>query len=493
MIKIRLDVDYPYPSRLQSFLFTALNTHTNKNYVKNSKIIAKMINESPEEVMAYWFFTPQTIPDSELLALLFPDRHEVALHVATKPYPEWEKLEKATGRKVKYYTVHGTSRLIARLMWRRKLWEARAPIPAGFPLKSFYDFPTLGLDRVCYDNSTAQALKIAHESIAKDEVLHIHPEWLFQRGTLNHRGPYYETLKRLLHVDAELDGLAIRKKGFFRIAKYNEQNEYLKDVNLSGRFFEKLAERGADVFTFVERSWCSPISNPHNDWLRAKDNIALLQVKPYSEWLAKVGKKTRNMIRKAEKSSVKTEVAEPTDAFAEGIRKIFNETPIRQGRVFSHFGWTFDMVKRIILGTPNSTFIGAYLEGELVGFLQLVHGDQIAVMVQILSLQKFWDKAVNNALVAKAVEVCASKNVSWLMYGRMGNHPSLDDFKENNDFSKYTLTRYYVPLTKKGQVAAKLGLHRPAKDALPGPLKGPLIPVFNWISRTKMQLRRRRP
>src|SRR5665647_2267240 len=116
MIKIRLDVDYPYPSRLQSFLFTALNIHTNKNYLKNSKIIAKMINESPEEVMAYWFFTPQTTPDSELLALLHPDKHEVALHVATKPYPEWKNLEKATGRKVKYYTVHGTARLIARLM-----------------------------------------------------------------------------------------------------------------------------------------------------------------------------------------------------------------------------------------------------------------------------------------------------------------------------------------------------------------------------------------
>ena len=68
MIKIRIDVDYSYPSRLQSFISTALNISIRKNYLKNSKILAKMINESPEEVMAYWFFTPQTTPDSELLS-----------------------------------------------------------------------------------------------------------------------------------------------------------------------------------------------------------------------------------------------------------------------------------------------------------------------------------------------------------------------------------------------------------------------------------------
>lgn len=491
MIKLRLDVDYPYPSRLQSFLFTALNTKTSRNYLKNSKIIAKMVNESPEEVMAYWFFTPQTTPDSELLALLHPDRHEVALHVATKPYLEWEKLEKATGRKVKYYTVHGTARLIARLMWRRKLWEARAPIPAGFPLKSFYDFPTIGLDRLCYQNPTAQAVKIAESSITKGEVLHVHPEWLFQRGTLNHRGPYYETLKTLLRADTELDKIATRKKAFARIAKYPEQYEYTQDFVPSDRFFEKLAERGVDIFTFVERRWCCPLANPSGKWLKTQDNIALLKITPYADWWNSIGKKTRNMVRKAEKSDVKTEVVEPTDAFAEGVWKIFNETPVRQGRAFSHYGWTLEMVKRITIGTENSTFIGAYLEGELIGFVQLVRGDNIAVMAQILSLQEFWDKAVNNALVAKAIEVCAANNTPWLMYGRMGNHPSLDSFKENNGFQKFPLTRYYVPVTPKGRIAAKLGRHREAKDALPQSLKGPLIPVFNWVSRTKMRVRKR--
>ena len=70
MIKLRIDVDYPYPSRLKSFLYTALNIRTSKDYLKNAKIIARMINESPKEVKAYWFFTPKTVPDRELLDML---------------------------------------------------------------------------------------------------------------------------------------------------------------------------------------------------------------------------------------------------------------------------------------------------------------------------------------------------------------------------------------------------------------------------------------
>jgi hypothetical protein len=117
-----------------------------------------------------------------------------------------------------------------------------------------------------------------------------------------------------------------------------------------------------------------------------------------------------------------------------------------------------------------------------VGFVQLVLGDQLTVMAQILSLQRHWEQSLKQRLSGKAVEVCAERNVPWLMYGRMGNHPSLDTFKENNGFSKYNLTRYYVPLTKKGRWAAKLGLHKEAKDALPQALKDPLIPRFNWLA-----------
>jgi len=74
------------------------------------------------------------------------------------------------------------------------------------------------------------------------------------------------------------------------------------------------------------------------------------------------------------------------------------------------------------------------------------------------------------------------------MYGRMGNHPSLDNFKQSHGFTKYQLTRYFIPFTRKGKLAIMLGLQRDMKDALPQAIKYPLIPVYNWISRAKVRL-----
>jgi hypothetical protein len=188
---------------------------------------------------------------------------------------------------------------------------------------------------------------------------------------------------------------------------------------------------------------------------------------------------------------VKTEVVEPNEKLAEGMWKIYNETPIRQERAFPHYGASLQGVTRGVLSAQNCTFIGAFFQGELVGFIRLVYGDKIAVISQILSLQRHSDKAVNNALVAKAVEVCAAKQVGWVMYGRIGNHPSLDRFKESNSFARFPLTRYYVPVTKKGSIAMKLGLHRELKDALPQAIKYRLFPFYNWVSRTKMRMKLR--
>jgi hypothetical protein len=61
-----------------------------------------MINESPKDVRAYWFFTPYTIPDKRMLDLLGTEKHEVALHVVNRPFEEAKDLEEKTGRKIQY-------------------------------------------------------------------------------------------------------------------------------------------------------------------------------------------------------------------------------------------------------------------------------------------------------------------------------------------------------------------------------------------------------
>ena len=290
-------------------------------------------------------------------------------------------------------------------------------------------------------------------------------------------------------MEIELETLELRKKFFFTIAR--DMREYQWSIIPTEELVGRLRKRNVDVFTFIERKWCCPIESPSESWLRAEDNIGLLNVPSYDEWLKLIGKKTRNMVRKAEKSGVKTEVVEPNEKLAEGIWKIYNETPIRQERAFPHYGVSLQTVTRDVLSARNCTFIGAFFQDELAGFIQLVYGDKIAIISQILSLQRHSDKAVNNALVAKAVEVCGAKQIGWIMYGRMGNHPSLDNFKQSNSFTRYPLTRYYLPITRKGRIASKLGLHRELKDTLPQAIKSRLFPFYNWVSRTKMRARLR--
>jgi hypothetical protein len=203
-IKLRIDVDYPYPSsRKKSFLYIALGikTHKSKDYLKNARVIAKMINDSPKKVMAYWFFTPYTIPDKKLLILLRPELHEVGLHIATKPIKEWKTLEKETGRPVKFYTFHGTSNAITQLLWKRKLGQKQAKVPKDFPLKSFHEFRSTGLDRRMYEAGLDSVKEEAKNWVKEGTVISIHPEWLFKRGEKNRRGPFHEALKIILGVD----------------------------------------------------------------------------------------------------------------------------------------------------------------------------------------------------------------------------------------------------------------------------------------------------
>ncbi len=203
-IKLRIDVDYPFPSsRAKSFLYIALGIKSKKNpsYLENARVIAEMINKSPKKVMAYWFFTPYTIPNKRLLDLFKPERHEVGLHIATNAVKEWHTLEKETGRKVQYYTFHGTSNVFAQILWRRKLGQKQGTVPSDFPLKSFHEYTSTGLDRRIYEAGLDSVKVEAKKWIAEGTVISIHPEWLFVKGEKNRRGPFYEALKIILEVN----------------------------------------------------------------------------------------------------------------------------------------------------------------------------------------------------------------------------------------------------------------------------------------------------
>lgn len=251
----------------------------------------------------------------------------------------------------------------------------------------------------------------------------------------------------------------------FKTARIDE--EWFEDVENPQVLIDELkcSKPGADVFTFWQRL---PERRPKYDYYREWDNVAALPIKSYEAWWQEqIKARTRNLIRKSEKKGVVVKETEFNDEFIRGITEIFNETPIRQGKPFWHYGKNFEVVKReFSKNLFREDLIGAYYNNELIGFIFLADAGKYAVPSQIISKIEHRDKSPNNALLAKAVEICAKKKISFLVYFNWDGG-TLTEFKRRNGFEKIVLPRYYIPLTYKGRIALKLHLHHGAAGLLP--------------------------
>jgi hypothetical protein len=274
----------------------------------------------------------------------------------------------------------------------------------------------------------------------------------------------------------EVDGKKLTITGkLLRTVRIEE--EWYEDIEDPGYLLKRLRDSKvrADIFTFWQRL---PETKPKFDYHMEWDNVAALPIKGYDHWWKKqLNDKTRNLVRKAEKKGVIIKLAEFNDQLVQGIADIFNETPVRQGRPFWHYGKSFEIIKKEMEDRlDKSDFIGAYFQGELVGFIKLLYTDRYAMTVEILSKIKHRDKSPTNALMAKAVELSNDKKIPYIIYSKWVDGP-LGDFKKHNGFIRIELPRYYVPLNFKGEMAIKLGVHHGMKGLLPKKLRNRLIAI----------------
>jgi len=223
------------------------------------------------------------------------------------------------------------------------------------------------------------------------------------------------------------------------------------------------------VFTFWQRL---PDVAPRYSHQMTLDSIAAVPITDYKTWWEKqIDAKTRNMVRRAEKKGVVVRPAELDEAFARGMAEIFNETPVRQGKPFWHYGKDAETIKREFSRFLfREEIFGAYLGEELIGFIFIADAGRFAVLGQIISKIAHRDKATNNALIAKAVERCAERGFPHLVYA-MWVEGSLGEFKRSNGFQRFDLPRYFVPLTLKGRLYLSLRLHRGLHGWMPVPLQ----------------------
>jgi hypothetical protein len=233
----------------------------------------------------------------------------------------------------------------------------------------------------------------------------------------------------------------------------------------------------ADIFTFAQHL---PDVTPKYEYYLEYDSAAVIPITTFQEWLEKhVEYDVRKAVRKAKKLGLITAPSRFDDNLVRGICSIYNESPVRQGKSFWHYGKDFETVKReASTYLDRSEFIGAYYHNELVGFIKMIYVDGIARTVHVISQQKHSDKKPTNALIAKAVELCEQNGRSHLVYGEYAYgesahqriNTSKTEFKRRNGFEEVLVPRYYIPLTVKGRLFLKLGLHRGIKAALPRPV-----------------------
>jgi hypothetical protein len=240
-------------------------------------------------------------------------------------------------------------------------------------------------------------------------------------------------------------------------------------------FLEKLKRSSlqADIFSFSQKI---PDTTPKYSYPFEWDNWAGIPITSFNDWWEKrLPQESRRNVRRATKRGVVVRAAQFDDEFVRAIQGIYNETPIRQGRPFWHFGKDFETVKmENATYLDRSDFLGAYFNDELIGFIKIIYVDQVATLIQIVSKIEHQDKRPTNALLAKAVEVCDKKGAKFLLYTKFiydeNRSSPLTEFKRRNGFEEIRYPRYSVPLTLKGALAVKLGIHRGLRRLVPVPI-----------------------
>ncbi|MBZ5723513.1 MAG: hypothetical protein LAP87_00810 [Acidobacteriia bacterium] len=241
----------------------------------------------------------------------------------------------------------------------------------------------------------------------------------------------------------------------------------------------------ADIFTFSQKLTDTAPRFPFQyEW----ESVAAIPIVSYADWWTnRVSTDFRCDVRKAAKRGVTVRLVPFTEELVRAIVEIYDETPIRQGRPFWHYRKGFDFAQRAnSTYVDRSDFLGAYVGGDLIGFLKIVYVDRVARLMQIIAKDAHRDKRPMAALIAKAVEVCASKGCSHLTYGKYRYAQGADSvtaFKHRNGFEEVLVPQYYVPLTIKGRLALHLRLQRGPKALVPHPL-------LRWLRRIRASLYR---
>ncbi len=225
----------------------------------------------------------------------------------------------------------------------------------------------------------------------------------------------------------------------------------------------------ADIFTFTAKPSATP---PIYGYHAESESVAVIRLGSFKEWWNGLPQETRKNVRRSQKRGVVVRAEPFSDELIAGIMTVNNDSPVRQNVRFVHYGKNFDQVRKDQISfIDRCDFLCAYYGDDMIGFLKLVYRGDVASILQILPKASEQDRRPANALIAKAVEVCEAKGISYLTYGlfNYGNKKdsSLREFKIRNGFSEMLVPRYYAALTKWGSFCMLCRFHRGMIGILP--------------------------
>lgn len=218
----------------------------------------------------------------------------------------------------------------------------------------------------------------------------------------------------------------------------------------------------ADILTFTEHL---PDLTPRFNYRMEWDNLAVLPISTHEEWLRnQVHRNTRKAVRRAQRCGVVVQAHPFGRELAKKLVEIFNETSIRRGKPYPYFGRTAEQVEQDWKpDVERSDFLLATVDTEPVGFIKLLYHPAFARASGTIAKLSHRDKKPMNALLSRAVELCAERRIPHLIYGKF-EYPGqtdfgLTEFKKHNGFDKVSVPRYYVPVSSWGRLALAMRLH----------------------------------
>jgi hypothetical protein len=273
-------------------------------------------------------------------------------------------------------------------------------------------------------------------------------------------------LHRMLpgHLIHNIGGKEVSVSGrLLRVAKLRHEGFEFLDLRAAEAQQVQQHPGFADLFTFLRDIGDDDTVLPFST---EKASAAILPVTTYASWWKGLDFRVRNKIRKALKTGVEIRNSTLDDNFVRGVEAIYSESPVRQGRKFVHYAQSAASIKEELSSLfDRSGFLGAYCGNELIGFAKLFYGKNVLRTVHIIAKLAHRDKAVQDALIARAVQICDEKRISYFQYGSW-SEGSLGAFKVKRGFKKFDYSRYYVPLTPWGRLALRLQLHHGIKGWL---------------------------